>query len=396
MPLYYYEALDTQAKKFKGVVEAQGEKEARLKLRDRGLMVSTLSTKVKVSSRENLSADALVTFTAQLAQLVNAGVPLYQSLVTIEEQNAREKYHRILLSLSDQIKGGNSLSQAMQSYPDSFDQLYTSMVAAGEASGNLGLVLERLAQLLMKKQQLKSQITTSLIYPGVLALFSLLIIALLLGFVVPSIEGIFADRKLNAFTAFVLGASHFFRDWWLIYLPILIAVVGGLIWQSTTETGRERIERFLMKLPLVHTLLVQAAVTRFSRTMATLQQGGLTIIEALRMSRAVMNNRILEKEIEEAEKNIVEGSSLSLELKKSSHIPSLVYRMLAIGEETGNTVAMLHSIADMYERSLDKTLGRLVALAQPVILIVMGGIIGLVMLAILLPLSDIATFTGGP
>jgi len=212
MPLYYYEALDNQAKKQRGVIEAQGEKEAKLKLRDRGLMVSSLSTKVKVSSKENLKSDALVTFTVQLSQLVNAGVPLYQSLVTIEEQNHRERYHRILLSLCDQIKGGSSLSQAMQSYPESFDKLYTSMINAGEASGNLGLVMERLGQLLTKKQQLKSQITTSMIYPVILALFSLLIIGLLLGFVVPSIEGIFEGRKLNAFTEFVLGMSHFFRE----------------------------------------------------------------------------------------------------------------------------------------------------------------------------------------
>jgi len=396
MPLYYYEALDSQAKKQRGVIEAQGEKEAKLKLRDRGLMVSSLSTKVKVSSKENLSSAALVTFTVQLSQLVNAGVPLYQSLITLEEQYHRERYHRILLSLCDQIKAGNSLSQAMQSYPESFDKLYTAMIAAGEASGNLGLVLERLSELLTKKQQLRSQISTAMIYPSILAAFSLLIIGLLLGFVVPSIEGIFEGRKLNAFTDFVLGMSHFFREYWIVYVPVIFVAVGAVIYQFYTEKGRERMERFFMSLPLIKTLIVQAAVTRFSRTMATLQQGGLTIIDSLRMARAVMNNGILEKEIEEAEAKIVEGSSLSQELKKSAYIPSIVHRMLAIGEETGNTVAMLHSIANMYEQNLDKTLGRVVALAQPVILIVMGGIIGLVMLAILLPLSDIATFTGGP
>jgi len=396
MPLYYYEALDNQAKKQRGVIEAQGEKEAKLKLRDRGLMVSSLSTKVKVSSKENLNADALVTFTVQLSQLVNAGVPLYQSLITIEEQNHRERFHRILLSLCDQIKGGSSLSQGMQSYPESFDKLYTSMIAAGEASGNLGLVLERLGELLTKRQQLKSQITTAMIYPTILAVFSLLIIGVLLGFVVPSIEGIFEGRKLNAFTEFVLGMSHFFREWWIVYLPVIFVTVGAIVYQFYTEKGQERMERLFMSLPLVKTMIVQAAVIRFARTMTTLLQGGLTIIDSLRMARSVMNNHILEKEIEHAEQKIMEGSSLSQELKKSSYIPRIVYRMIAIGEETGNTVAMLHSIADIYERTLDKTLGRLVALAQPVILIVMGGVIGLVMLAILLPLSDIATFTGGP
>ncbi|NGX57621.1 MAG: Type II secretion system protein F [Chlamydiae bacterium] len=396
MPLYHYHALDSHSKKHKGVIEAQGEKEAKIKLRDRGLMVTQLSTKVKVSSKENLKSEALVTFTFQLSQLVNAGVPLYQSLVTIEEQNHRERYHRILLSLCDQIKGGSSLSESMKAYPDSFSKLYSSMIAAGEASGNLGLVLERLTELLSKQQKLKGEITTSMIYPGVLAIFSLLVIGLLLGFVVPSIEGIFVDRKLNNFTRFVLGMSHFFRDWWWVYIPLIFCGVGFVVWQFYTEKGREKIEKLLMRVPVVKTLIIQAALTRFSRTMATLQQGGLTIIESLRMSRAVLNNRLLEREVAEAEQKIMEGSSLSQELKQSRYIPSIVPTMLAIGEETGKSVTMLHSIADMYESSLEKTLGRLVALAQPVILIVMGGIIGLVMLAILLPLSDIASFTGSP
>ncbi len=395
MPLYYYQALDAKAKKEKGVIEAQNEKEAKRKLRDRGLMVSSLSTKVKVSSKENLKPEALLTFTMQLSQLINAGVPLYQSLLAIEEQNNKEPYHRILISLCDQIKGGSSLSEAMRAYPRSFNRLYTSLIAAGEASGALGMVLERLRELFAKQMKLKKDISTAMIYPSILAGFSLLVIGLLLGFVVPSIEGIFADRKLNGFTQFVLNLSHFFRDWWIVYLPLLIGAAGYAYWQFRTEKGRIRVEKLLMRIPIINTLMIQAAVARFSRTMASLQQGGLTLIESLRMSREVLNNRLLEGEMSEAEKSIIDGSSLSAEVKKSRYIPSMVSRMLAIGEDSGSTVAMLSSIADMYEESLDKTLSRVVALAQPVILIIMGGIIGLVMMAILLPLSDIASFTAG-
>jgi general secretion pathway protein F len=393
MPLYYYQAIDAKAKKQKGVVEAQNEREAKHKLRDRGLMVSSLSTKVKVSSKENLKPEALLTFTMQLSQLINAGVPLYQSLLAIEEQCSKEPYHRILLSLCDQIKGGTSLSEAMKAYPQSFNRLYTSLIAAGEASGALGLVLERLRELLAKQMKLKKDVSTAMIYPAILAGFSLLVIGLLLGFVVPSIEGIFADRELNNFTQFVLNLSHIFRDWWMVYVPLFVGAAGYLFWQFKTEKGRVRIEKFLMRIPVVNTLMIQAAVARFSRTMASLQQGGLTLIEALRMSREVLNNRLIESEMVEAEQNIMDGSSLSVELKKSRYIPPMVPRMVAIGEDSGSTVAMLSSIADMYEESLDKTLSRVVALAQPIILIIMGGVIGLVMLAILLPLSDIASFT---
>jgi len=394
MPLYYYEALGTGGKKSKGIIESESEKEAKAKLRERGLMVTLLSTKVKISPRENLKTDALLTFTIQLSQLINAGVPLYQSLMTIEEQTRGEKYHRILLSLCDQIKGGSSLSDAMMSYPDSFGRLYVAMVAAGEASGALGLVLERQAHFLKKQTQLKKEIGNALIYPLILASFSLIVIGVLLGFVVPSIEGIFEGRELNSFTRLVLNLSYVFRSYWTIYIPLILGIVGLLVWQLNTDKGKERFQRFFMKVPIVRTLMIESGIARFSRTMATLLRGGLPFVEALRFSKEVMNNRVMEEELIKAEGKILEGSSLSKEIKKSRTFPSLVSRMLSVGEETGSVPKMLESIANMYEESLEKSLSRVVALAQPVILIIMGGVIGLVMVAILLPMSDIAAFTG--
>lgn len=393
MPLYHYQALDSKAQKHQGVIEAQNDREAKAKLRERGLMVSNLTTGGGVSTKQNIDKDSLLLFTMQLSQLLNAGVPLYQSLIAIEEQWRTASFHRILLSLCDQIKGGASLSEAMRAYPGSFDKLYTSMVGAGEVSGALGLILERLTDLLKRQIKLKKEVSTALIYPAVLACFSLLVIGMLLGFVVPSIEGIFAGRQLNKFTLFVLGLSHFFREKWWLYLPIAGFTIFFIWRQTRSEKGRLRFERFFLKVPLVKNLLIQAAIVRFSRTMATLQQGGLTLIESLRMSREVMGNITLEQEMLEAEKKIIEGSSLSAELKHSSYVPTIVAQMIAIGEDTGNTVAMFNSIADMYEETLDKTLTRLVALAQPVILILMGGMIGLVMMAILLPLANVSSLT---
>lgn len=393
MAVYYYNAIDHRGHKHQGVVEAQGEKEAKTKLRDRGLMVTSLSSTVKTSSKERIDRDTLLTITSQLAQLVNAGVPLYQSLITIEEQFHQAPFHRILLSLCDQIKGGASLSEAMRSYPDSFDTLYTSMIAAGEASGSLGLILERLAELMKKQNKLRKEISTALIYPIVLASFSLLIISVLMIFVVPSIEGIFAGQKLNAFTTTVLGASHFFKEKWWVYLPLIATLSLFLYFRFHSPKGKLQLQRLMLKTPLVKNLVIQAAVARFARTMATLQQGGLTILDSLKMSRNVMGNAVLEKEMKEAEQKIVEGSSLSAQLKRAPHIPLIVSQMIAIGEETGNAAAMFNNIADMYEDSLERTLSRLVALAQPVILIVMGGIIGMVMMAILLPITNISSFS---
>jgi general secretion pathway protein F len=395
MPLYHYQYVDTSGKKKSGTIDAQGDKEARDKLRGQGFLVTQMQVKNRINRKQNLKGDHLLAFTVQLSQLINAGVPLYESLVAIEEQARGDAYHRVILSLCEQIRSGTSLSAAMATYPESFDKLYCGMVAAGEAVGTLGPVLEKLTQFLSRSMKLKKQIITAMIYPGILGGFSFLIICVLLGFVVPSLEGIFAERKLNAFTNSVLGVSHMFREYWWFYFPL---VAGGLvtaIWKLRTPQGRLWMERTVLKVPLLKALVIQTAVARFCRTMGTLLQGGLNMIESLRISRAIMRNVVLEKEIQIAEGKIIEGRSLSHELKRSLYFPPLVARMLRVGEESGTSVVMLNRIADMYEGEIEKTLERVMAMAQPVILIVMGLVIGTVLLAILLPLTDVSSFSIG-
>lgn len=395
MPLYQYQYVDASGKRKSGSIEAQGDREAKAKLREQGFLITSLEAKTKVNKKQNLKGDHLLGFTVQLSQLINAGVPLYESLIAIEEQARGDSYHRVILSLCEQIRSGTSLSNAMATYPESFDKLYCGMVAAGEAVGAMGPVLEKLSLFLTRSMKLKKQIVTAMIYPGVLGGFSLIIIGVLLGFVVPSLEGIFADRKLNAFTNAVLSLSHLFRDYWWLYFPVIIGTIAWGVWQLRTPSGRLWVEKVLLKIPVIKTLVIQTAVARFCRTMGTLLQGGLNMIESLRISRTIMRNAVLEKEIQVAEAKIIEGHSLSQELKKSAYFPQLIARMLAVGEESGTTVVMLNRIADMYEGEIEKTLDRVMALAQPVILIVMGLVIGTVLLAIMLPLTDVSSFSVG-
>ncbi len=395
MPLYQYQYVDALGKRRSGAIDAQGDREAKEKLREQGFLVTQLQAKSKISKKQNLKGDNLLAFTVQLSQLINAGVPLYESLIALEEQCRGDSYHRIILSVCEQIRSGTSLSAAMGAYPESFDKLYCGMVAAGEAVGTLGPVLEKLTQFLSRSMKLKKQITTAMIYPGILGGFSLLIIGVLLGFVVPSLEGIFAERKLNAFTNAVLAFSHLFREYWWLYFPIIITSIVFGIWKLRSPKGRLWIEKTLLKIPLLKTLVIQTAVARFCRTMGTLLQGGLSMIESLRISRNIMRNVVLEKEIQIAEGKIIEGHSLSHELKRSTYFPQLVARMLAVGEESGTSVVMLNRIADMYEGEIEKTLDRVMAMAQPVILIIMGLVIGTVLLAILLPLTDVSSFSIG-
>jgi len=375
------------------MVEAQSEKEARGRLREQGILVTKISEKTVYSSKQNLRGNTLLNFTIQLSQLVNAGIPLYESIVLLEEQSRGEPFHRVILSLGEQIKAGMSLSEAMAMFPHSFDKLYRSMVHAGETVGALNIVLEKLASYLKRQIKLKKEITTALIYPSVLGSFSLLIIALLIGFVVPSIEGIFEDRELNGFTQSILNISHFLREKWWIYFPLIGSIVAFATYKLRSLQGKIWLERVALRLPLVKTLIVQTSTARFCRTMATLLQGGLTMIDSLRISKEVMKNVVMEEAIQNAEKKIVEGSSLSQELTKTKVFPTMVTRMLSVGEDSGSMLEMLNKIADIYEEEVEKTLQRLMALAQPVILIVMGLMIGLILMAILLPMSDISSFT---
>lgn len=395
MPFFQYQYIDKQGKKRSGLIEASHEQEAKNKLREQDIFVLKLTAKQKVSSRGSLKGEALMAFTIQLSQLVNAGLPLYESMLALEEQARGEPYHRIILSVCEQIKTGVALSTAMSTYPDSFDKLYCAMVSAGEASGALGPVLKKLSELLGKQMKLRKQITTAMIYPAILGTFSLVVIGVLLGFVIPSLEGIFQDRPLNGFTKTVMNFSYYFRAYWWIYFPVIIGAITWGYWKLRSEAGKLWIQRMSLRLPLIRTLAIQASVARFCRTMATLLQGGLSMIEALRIARGVMKNVVLEGDVQAAEGKIVEGHSLSQELGRSPYFPKMVSRMLAVGEESGSTPEMLSQVAEMYEQELEKTLDRVMALAQPVILIIMGIVIGTVLLAVLLPLTDVSSFSVG-
>ncbi len=391
--LFQYRYIDGKGRKRKGLIEAMHAGEAKEKLRAQKIVVTTLKETFGKKAHSNRQGkEALITFTTQLASLLQAGMPLYESILSLQEQYQQEAFHPILLSIGDQIKRGSSLSDAMSGYPDIFNRLYCSMVAAGESIGALDQTLEKLSLLLNRQDKLKKQIVTALLYPALLFSFTLVVLFLLLTFVIPSLETLFEDRDVNRFTKLVMLFSNFLTHKWMYYLPLIGVGITGAYYGLTSARGKRWIQKQLLRLPLLKTLITQTAIARFARTMGTLLQGGVSLIQALQIARKVMRNPFFEEVIEEAETKIIEGSLLSIELKKSPLIPSLVTRMLAIGEEGGNTAAMLQKIADLYEDEVEKSLNRLTALAQPVILVIMGGIVGLIMIAVLLPLTDVSAF----
>ncbi len=393
--LYRYDYITIEGKKRHASLEAGSLREAKERLRHQKIWVTALREMKQSKSKRpsaRLKKQALFTFTTQLASLLQAGMPLYEGLLCLEDQYRQEPFHPLLLSLGDQIKSGASLSSAMKLFPTSFNKLYCALIAAGEAAGTLGSTLESLASLLQKQLKLEKQVLTALLYPALLLSFSLIVIGIMLTCVIPSLESLFEGRDVASFTRVVIGCSHFFTRGWPIYLPL----IGGITLLSLSVCRSHRFKRLLQKLwlkiPVIKTVVTQSAVARFSRTMSTLLKEGVPLVEALQIARKTMRNPHLEEVIEQSEKQVVEGSMLSQELKKSSLIPPLVPRMLAIAEEGGDSAKMLGKIADLYEEEVERSLTRAVSLVQPLILLLMGTVVGLIMFAVLLPLSDVSSF----
>mgnify|MGYP005625571307 FL=1 len=393
MPLFNYESLSSTGRRNKGIIDASDIREAREKLREQGFTVTKILKSTKATKTTTLKNKDLLTITVQLSQMINAGVPLYDSLKILEEQYRCEAFSPIIVNICDQVKNGRSLSEALSLFPESFDTIYCSMVAAGESSGSLDTMLLRISSLLKKQNTIRSQTITAMIYPAVLALFTLAVVVVLMTFVVPTIEDIFDATRVNAYTRLVLSISHFLSGYWLLYIPIIAGITLSATLYLKSPAGKVWRDNAALKMPLIKTAVGQVAIARFSRTMATLQEGGVSIIESLRLARKTMKNSALEKVVEDAEEKIIAGSSLSKQLATSSIIPVMVSRMLAVGEDTGDTATMFSKIADIFEEDTEKTLTRITALAQPVILVTLGAIVGLVLLAVLIPFTDITALT---
>ncbi|MCH9611108.1 MAG: putative type II secretion system protein F [Chlamydiales bacterium] len=389
-----YRYLNREGQKRSGVIEASSLQEAKERLMLDGIYVISMRQKRTLRTKStDLSSEQLALFTSALGHLLEAKIPLFESLLSLKEQYSAASFFPTISMLCDEIREGSSLADAMAKAPKSFDQLYVSMVAAGESCGRLDETLQKLSHLLQKRSRLKKQLLTASLYPLILLSFSFLLIVVLLTYVVPSLEVLFADMEVNRFTRIVFFGSHIVTRGWPIYLPLMGATVAAALYYWRKK--RDYFDRAVLHIPVVKRVIIQTALARFCRTMGSLLEGGVSIISALQIARGVMKQPLLESSIERAEQRIIEGSSLSVELAKASWVPQMVPRMLQVGEEGGNLSGMLGKVADLYEEEMEKLLGRICVLAQPVILLFLGAVVGLIMLAILLPLTDVSGFMGG-
>jgi general secretion pathway protein F len=392
MPLFQYKALTEEGKNIKGVIDADSLAFAKERLRKQKILVTSLIALSEKRQQLTLNKTQLLSFTRELTQLLKAGLPLYESLVTIEEKHRRSKIHPLFVDLCDQLKNGMSLSNALQKYSQTFNELYLSMIRSAEQSGTLYEAFDQLTMLISKQLKLKKQLTSALAYPAFLGSFCLLVIGALFFFVIPSMQELFEGRKLHPLTECVLGISTWLQNNSLFFLLVLVVIGSGLFVLSKKTAFRRMGSKALLWIPFFNTIIIQAALVRFFRAMFMLLSGGVPLVDSLHHSQKTVQNELLEELVIETQKRVVEGKKLSFLFSTSPLVPSLVVRMFAIGEETGNMGFVMRNLAEIYEEELDKNLQQLTTFLQPAILLFLGAVVGLVVLSILLPLTDVSSF----
>ncbi|MBI2810779.1 MAG: type II secretion system F family protein [Candidatus Melainabacteria bacterium] len=393
MPLFRYSAVSAQGKTLKGVIDADSLPVAKERLRRQQVLVTTLIPLQNKRDQITLPPPLLLALTRELSQLLRAGLPLYESLLTIEEKYRRHKAHPLFLDLCDHLKEGAPLSSVMKKYPASFDRIYLSMVHVAEQSGNLAGVFDQLSQLISRQQKLKKQLISALAYPSFLAVFCCFIISGLLFFVIPSMKELFEGRALHPVTTLVVSISNWANAHVIFLIAALTTGISGILLCVRSRSGKRLLYEFSLKLPFVKTLILHSALVRFCRSFSMLMAGGVPLLDALSLARNVVKSPLLEEAIANAEKRVAQGERISAAFTGSAIMPPLVIRMLALSEETGKMGDAFHNLSEIYEEEMEKHLAQLNTVLQPALLITLGAIVGLVVLSILLPMTDMSSFT---
>ncbi len=386
--LYQYKAFTKQGKPAKGTIEAIGANDAKAKLREMGLIISSLEPQKSGKKKLKLSKDDLRIFTSQLAQLLAAQIPLYESLLALEEQSRDEPYHPVILGLTERIKRGSSLSQAMQDFSESFSPLYRALIAAGEAVGNLELALNRLNNFLVHDNKIRKQLMSALLYPALLTGLLVVAVTVLVGFVIPALEQLFDENNIPQFTKMVFLTAKFLREWGILVVLLFIGLAVYGFYRLKSPEVKAAIQRKILHVPLINRYVIRAALSRFARTLGTLLEGGLPLTVSLTYAKEALGNARLSEIMQRVEERIIEGIPFSTELSRYKEVPPLFSRMVSIGEESGKLSSMLSQLATLYEEETERTLTRVVSLVQPIMLLLMGTLIGGVLLSILMPLSS--------
>jgi general secretion pathway protein F len=402
MSVYEYTALDEKGRERKGFVDAMGVAAARQKLREEDVYPieinqaadkkdAALSGVLGINFWQRVSTKDVSIFTRQLSTLLGAGIPLVPSLSVLIAQTKNQLLKQTLAQIREQVNEGKSLTQGMLNFPRIFPPFYVNMIRAGESSGTINLVLERLADFSENQQALMSKIRSALAYPIIMLFIGSAVIFLLMTFVVPKITGIFTDmhQTLPLITIVLIAISNFLKSFWWLILILLAAAIAAFKYMTTgTEAGKRLWDTAKLKIPVWGQVNRKIAIARFCRTLATLLQSGVPLLSSMEIVRNVVNNILIGEAISKASKDVEEGKGLSGPLTQSGIFPPLVTEMVAVGEQSGTLEKMLNRVATAYETESQSDIMVMTSLLEPLMILVMGLLVGFIVISILLPIFE--------
>ena len=404
MPTYVASVRDPKGNAKKEKIVAASPGEARSTLRGRGLFIQEIkqAQEFKLSGKfdfqkfqtsfASVSVKDKAIFSRQFAVLINAGVAIVRSLGVLAEQCSNPKLKEALLEISLDVQQGVNLSEAMRKHPDCFDALYVSMVQAGEVGGVLDEVMNRLSKLLEDVARLQNQIKSALAYPVVVGFLAVAIFVGMTVFIIPVFAGIFKDlgTELPFLTQFLLTVSEILRSWRAL-IPIGLFIGFNIAYRQyyKTRVGRETIDRLSLKVPLFGDLIQKSSVARFSRTFGSLTRSGVPILTALEIVRDTAGNQVIANAVDASRRDIQQGGMISIALQKENVFPLMAIQMISIGEETGELDQMLMKVADFYEDEVEQSVKALTSVLEPIMIVVLGGMVGVILLAMYLPMFKV-------
>jgi general secretion pathway protein F len=404
MALYSWSGYSEKGKASSGMIDAASLREAKLKLRSQGLFVSTIGEEATgiahplkdISLRRiigRVKLEDLTVMTRQLSTLVGASIPLVEALNALYEQTESPPMKKTIAQVKDSVNEGVSFAEALGHHKRVFPDLYINMVRSGEVSGALDVVLLRLAEFMEGQHRLRSKIRAAMLYPAFLLVISILVLMYLLTAVVPKVVGMFEtmNQVLPLPTRILIAISRFFSaTWWIMAIAAVVAVVLFMQWKRT-ENGALKFDRFKMRMPVFGTVYQKVSVARFSRTLGTLLASGVPIIESLRIVKTILQNKIMESAVEDSIAQVMDGSSIAAPLRSSGVFPPILIHMISVGEKSGSLEEMLMKAAESYENDVETTVSGLTSVLEPLMIVIMGLIVGFVVLSILMPMLEMST-----
>lgn len=401
MPIFKWKGKNRYGDIVEGERSARTADELSRVLQREQIAVSEITKKrteltIPFLTSQKVKLKELAIYSRQLSVLIDAELPLIQSLNILAEQTKNKYFKKVIQNIRSDVEAGSTLNQAKKKFPKVFDELYCNLVASGEQSGSLDIMLRRLAEFLEKIVKLRSQVKQALIYPSAIVIFAILVVIFMMWQVIPVFANIFVElgASLPGLTAFVLALSNFVQKYILLIFGGLIGLVFVVRYSKKTVSGRKFFDSLSLKMPLFGSLLEKVGLSRVTRTLSTLLSGGVPMLESLKITSTTAGNVITENNIMRARSLVAEGTSLTDAFKEVGHFPFMLTQMVGVGEATGTLDEMLEKLADFYDEEVDATVAALLSILEPVLLIFVGGLVGMIIISMYLPIFSLLSELG--